>query len=99
MTERCVTTRRTSGRQALEPDILEMRSIRSFEDVSHTMLDSYARLMELGMHPAAVACAMLDATLNYYRMFGMSGKLPGALRKMADEIETEMHSGTDYSAD
>lgn len=62
---------------------------RDFAPVSQQLVASYARIAQLGLPANTVAAAMLGATLNFYKAFGMSNELPDLLRSMADMIERQ----------
>jgi hypothetical protein len=58
-----------------------------FLTVSETMLDGYARFIDLGLPGHTIALAMLGGAINLYAMFDMRADLPGLLRSVADRIE------------
>lgn len=62
---------------------------RDFAPVSQQLVASYAKIAQLGLPANTVAAAMLGATLNFYKAFGMSKELPDMLRTMADMIEMQ----------
>jgi hypothetical protein len=62
---------------------------RAFSNVSRTLLESYGELVSEGLPPASVAFAMLGATVNFYKLFGMSDELPELLRALADSVQSD----------
>lgn len=62
---------------------------RAFSDVSRTLLESYSDLVAQGLPPASVAFAMMGATVNFYKLFGMSAELPELLRALADSMQND----------
>lgn len=65
----------------------EFPAYQAFSDVSVTFLRNYEDLVAEGLPPQSVATAMLVATVNFYRLFGMSAELPGLLRAVADSVQ------------
>jgi hypothetical protein len=62
---------------------------RAFAQVSRTFLSSYNDLVTEGLPPESVAFAMMGATVNFYKLFGMSAELPELLRALADSVQND----------
>jgi hypothetical protein len=67
----------------------DFKNVRSFSDISGQLMDSYAKLVELGLPSASIAAAMMGATLNFYKAFDMTEELPNMLRSIADMLEKQ----------
>lgn len=63
-------------------------AISDFVEVSETMMNGYAQFAQQGLPGKMVAFAMLGATINLYRLFGIHDELPTILRGMANRIES-----------
>lgn len=62
---------------------------KEFEEVAVALLNGYAKFVRHGMPGATIAHAMMEATINFHRLFGTSSELPTLLRGLADQIEHE----------
>lgn len=60
-----------------------------FQEISESMMNSYARFVKVGLPGQTVALAMLGATVNLYQMFDMDEELPPLLRGLATWLENE----------
>ncbi|MEO0061573.1 MAG: hypothetical protein RLZZ08_133 [Pseudomonadota bacterium] len=60
---------------------------KDFAPISEQFVESYGRLAKLGLPASAVAVAMMQATINFYNVFGMGDQLPKMLRLMAEMLE------------
>ncbi|WP_296676794.1 hypothetical protein [Novosphingobium sp.] len=78
------------GLKSLISDQNSSPHFADFSEISETMVNGYARLVRLGMPGHTVALAMLGATVNLYRMFGLDEELPELLRGLATSIEKDV---------
>lgn len=60
---------------------------REFEEVSDQLLEGYVRLVERGYPPAAIASAMLAATVKMHQLMANGEHLPDLLRNLADNFD------------
>lgn len=60
---------------------------RDLVEVSDSLMAGYAKFVRQGLPGEMVGVAMLGATINFYDIFEMRGKLPQLLRSLADRIE------------
>lgn len=77
------------GLKTLMSDENSSLHFSDFSEISETMMDGYARFVRLGLPGHTVALAMLGATVNLYRMFGLDKELPDLLRGLATSIEQD----------
>ena len=76
-----------SDDQELSSDHNGEIEFREFSALSVRFFHEYKELMASGLPGQTITLAMLGATLNMYRLFGASEKLPQVLRGIADMID------------